>query len=49
MEIKNKLTVTRGEGERTTGGKGEGASRNIYKGPMDKAKRVGGAGRWRGG
>ena len=31
IEIKNKLTVTRGERE--------GSSGNMYKGPMDKAKR----------
>ena len=34
MEIKNKLTVTRGEGDKGT--EGEGSSRNMYKGPMDK-------------
>ena len=37
-EIKNKLTVARGEGGGDNGGKGEGSSRNMYKGPMDKAK-----------
>ena len=39
MEIKNKLTVTRAEGEGGKWGKeGKGSSRNMYKGPMDKAK-----------
>ena len=41
MEIKNKLTVTRGEGGEDNGGKGkrgEGSSSNMYKGPMDKAQ-----------
>ena len=39
MEIKNKLTVTRGEvGGRN--GEGEGFSRNNYKGHVDKAKGV---------
>ena len=33
MEIKNKLTVTRGEAEGGNRGK---SSRNMYKGPMDK-------------
>ena len=38
-EIKNKLTATRGEGERgITGEKGEGLSKNMYRGPTDKAK-----------
>ena len=38
MEIKNKLTVTRGEGEEANGdgGEGEASSRNMFKGPMDK-------------
>ena len=35
----NKLTVTRGEGkEGLWGTTGEEPSRNMYKGPMDKAK-----------
>ena len=39
MELKNKLTVTRGEGRGGQRGKeGKGSSRNMYKGPMDKAK-----------
>ena len=39
MEIKNKLIVTRGEGERGMMGKRRRVkSRNIYKGPMDKDK-----------
>ena len=39
IEIKNKLTVTRGEVEVGNGGrKGGGLSRNMYKGHMDKAK-----------
>ena len=37
IEIKNKLTVARGQGD--TGEKGEGSSRNMHKGHMDKAKR----------
>ena len=38
-EIKNKLTVSREEGERGHQGKeGEGSPRNVYKGPMNKAK-----------
>ena len=41
IEIKNKLTVTRGKrGEGQRGKEGEGSSRNMYKGHMDKAKRV---------
>ena len=41
MEIKNTLTVTRGDGEgRSEGKEGIGSSRNMYKGPTDKAKRV---------
>ena len=36
MEIKNKLTVTRGEG--IMGKKGKGQVKDMYKGPMDKAK-----------
>ena len=47
MEIKNKLTVTKGR--RVTGErKGRVKSRNIYKGPMDKDN-MGGrieCGRW---
>ena len=39
IEIKNKLRVTRREGGQGYWGKeGEGSSRNMYKGPMDKAK-----------
>ena len=40
IEIRNKLTVTRGEETKGITGKkeGEGSSRNMYKGPMDKAK-----------
>ena len=40
IEIKNKLTVSRGEGE-GEGRQQEGKvlSRNIYKGPIDKSKR----------
>ena len=38
IEIKNKLTVARGEvGVRQWGNEGE-ESRNMYKGPMDKVK-----------
>ena len=37
IEIKNKLTMTGGEGG-ITGKQGEGLSRNMYKGPMDKLK-----------
>ena len=37
-EIKNKLTVIRGDGgEGQWGEEGEGSSRNMYKGHMDKA------------
>ena len=39
MEIKNKLTVTRGEG--IMGKKGKGQVKDMYKGPMDKANGVG--------
>ena len=40
IEIKNKLTVNRGNGGKVImGEKGERSSRNMYKGPMDKAKR----------
>ena len=44
MEIKNKLTITRGEGEEgNRGKKGKGwMSRNRYKGPMHKDKWWGG-------
>ena len=45
MEIKNKLTEGRGRG--MVGENREGLSRNMYKGPLDKAK--GGSfkgGRW---
>ena len=45
-EIKNKLTVTRGEEREDNREKGERSSRNMYKGHMDKAK---GAGRIKGG
>ena len=46
MEIKNKLTVTRGEGGGDYGGEiGEGPPRNMYEGHMDKAK----GGRFEGG
>ena len=47
MEIKNKLTVTRGEkGEDGGGRMGRVKSRNTYEGPMDKAwGRIEG-GRW---
>ena len=39
IEIQNKLIVTRGEvGEDKGGEKGEGLSRNMYKGHMDKTK-----------
>ena len=52
-EIKNKLTVTRGEleGDNEWGEKGEGLSRNMYEGHTDKAKggRIkGGSERWPG-
>ena len=40
MEIKNKLTVTRGEkGEDGGGRMGRVKSRNTYEGPMDKDNR----------
>ena len=54
IEIQNKLIVTRGEvGEDNGGEKGEGLSRNMYKGHMDKSKtglrwRVGSGDGWRG-
>ena len=40
MEIKDKLTVTRGEGEGDNKGDEEGdlSSRNMYKGHMVKTK-----------
>ena len=44
IEIKKKLTVTRGEVGEDIGGKREGSSRNMYKGHLDKAK-----GGWDGG
>ena len=37
IEIKNKLTITRGEAGRDKGGWGR-VVRNMYKGHMDKAK-----------
>ena len=37
VEIKNKLTITRGAGV-TGERRGKVKSRNMYKGPMDKAK-----------
>ena len=44
IEIKNNLTVTRGEGEGDNGAKG---FRNNYKGHMDKTKGGGiKGGRW---
>ena len=48
IEIKNRLTVTKGRWEGITGMIREGSSRNMYKGHMDKAKggRIEG-GRWR--
>ena len=39
IEIKNNLTVTRGEVGRDNGGMGERVFRNNYKGHMDKTKR----------
>ena len=40
MEIKNKLTVTRGEGKGMIGERRRRVkSRNMYKGPMDKDNR----------
>ena len=42
MEIKNKLTVIRGEGKGDSGERRERVkSRNMYKGPLDKVN-VGG-------
>ena len=43
MKIKNKLTVTRGEGGRgiTWEIRGRIRSRNMYKGPVDKDNGVG--------
>ena len=38
IEIKNKLVVTREEEEGWRRIKGEGWSRNMYKGQMDKVK-----------
>ena len=38
MEIKNKMTVTRGEAERDNGEEKGNGFRNIYKGHMDKTK-----------
>ena len=38
IEIKNKLTVIREGGRGIIGEKGEGTSRDMYKGHMDKAK-----------
>ena len=38
IEIKNKLTVTRGEVGGNNGGKGKRVFRNNYKGHMDKTK-----------
>ena len=39
MEIKNRLTVTRGEdGGDSWGKEGKRSSGNMYKGPMDKPK-----------
>ena len=47
MEIKNKLTVTRGEREGTNGGKGEGASQGTFvKDPWTKTMGEGGSGGW---
>ena len=44
MEIKNKLTESRGNRGRGVTGerRGSSKSRNMYKGPMDKAKAGGG-------
>ena len=39
MEIKNKLTVTRGDAEIIGEGRGSIKSRNMDKGPMDKDNR----------
>ena len=41
IDIKNNLTVTRGEREGRMGGKGGRVFRNIYKGHMDKTKEGG--------
>ena len=38
VEIKNKLTVTRGKRGGDNREKEEGSSRNVYKRPMDKVK-----------
>ena len=38
VEIKNKLTVTRGKVGGDNGGKGGRVFRNMYKGHMDKTK-----------
>ena len=38
IEIKNNLTVTRGEVEGDNGGEGGSVFRNNYKGHMDKTK-----------
>ena len=38
IEINNKLTVTREERGGGNRGEGEGSSRNMYKGHMDKVK-----------
>ena len=47
MEIKNKLIVTRRDGGGAQQGKeGEGSSRNMYKGLMDKDKKGIEYGRW---
>ena len=45
IEVKNKLTIARGEGGRDNG---ENGFRNYYKGHMDKTKGDGGSrgGRW---
>ena len=42
IEIKNKLTVTRGEVGGDNGGGGRRVFRNIYKGHMDKTQMGGG-------
>ena len=41
MEIKNKLTVTRGDAEIIGEGRGSIKSRNMYKGPMGMDNGVG--------
>ena len=48
IEIKNNLTVTRGEVECDKWGKGKRVFRNYYKGYIDKIKGEGGGGggRW---